>query len=70
MPRSPAPRNVPGQANLRGKKSRLCSCGCCVVLDMREDYEKKRVTKEDMHNTAQPVLSFIENILVDTRVKD
>ena len=35
-----------GQFNLRGKKTALLNCKCCVVSDLREELEAKRIKKE------------------------
>jgi hypothetical protein len=44
-------KNVPIHAaaaniNMRGKKSRVDSCWCCVCIDMREDIQDEEHRKE------------------------
>ena len=41
-PRPSAAANI----NMKGKKSRIESCYCCVCIDMRDDLLKKIHTKE------------------------
>lgn len=41
-PRHPAAANI----NLKGKKAKSMSCGCCVCIDMRSDYAKKLHMRE------------------------
>lgn len=47
MPKSAVPRGA-GNFNLRGKKTHLCSCRCCDVVDFRESYEARRVANEEI----------------------
>jgi len=35
-----------GNYNLKGKKTQLLGCQCCVCLDKREQMIKKSITKE------------------------
>jgi hypothetical protein len=35
-----------GAPNLRGKKTRLAACKCCMWQDFREDYRVKLAKKE------------------------
>ena len=35
-----------GQAKLRGKKSKLMRCGCCVCHDLREGIINREIAKE------------------------
>lgn len=35
-----------GNINLKGKKYRLLSCGCCEAYDMREDVRRREDEKE------------------------
>lgn len=39
-----------GQVNLRGKKSKALSCGCCDVFDFREEYNIRRMEREEMRH--------------------
>ena len=39
-------RNFAGQAKLRGKKEKLLSCGCCVVVNFKDLVEEARCNKE------------------------
>ena len=45
MPKSPVPRGA-GNINMKGKKHRMMSCGCCYCIDYREDELKKEHMKE------------------------
>lgn len=38
-------RNV-GSLNLKGKRTRVLSCGCCVAFDLRPKLLKAEATKE------------------------
>lgn len=38
--------NIAGQANLRGKRSRLLRCGCCEVQDFRGLERAREALKE------------------------
>ena len=38
--------DVHTQCNLKGKKSKRLSCGCCTMQDFREDYKEKQDLKE------------------------
>lgn len=51
MPRSLGTRGA-GNFNLKGKKSHLCACRCCVVQDFREDYESQRVANEEIRTAT------------------
>ena len=35
-----------GQHKLKGKKEKLLSCRCCVILDLREEERIKEIKKE------------------------
>ena len=35
-----------GRINMKGKKEKVLSCGCCIVYDFRDDYKKKLDEKE------------------------
>jgi len=35
-----------GNANLKGKKSVMCYCKCCDVVDLRDKLNKKDLIKE------------------------
>lgn len=37
---------IAGNLNLKGKKSRVLSCQCCIVQDFREQVEQRRIRKE------------------------
>lgn len=45
MPKSPVPRGA-GNINMKGKKHRMMSCGCCYCIDYREDELKKEHMKQ------------------------
>jgi hypothetical protein len=36
-----------GQHNLKGKKSKRLSCGCCIVQDFREELQEKDYQWDD-----------------------
>lgn len=36
----------PGRFNLKGKKSKQLSCGCCDIINFKEEILKKIVMKE------------------------
>ena len=40
-PRSPNHASA-GSINMRGKRERVMSCGCCVVIDLREKANKQQ----------------------------
>lgn len=44
--KSPVAWNNAGNHNLKGKKYKLLSCGCCEVQDYRDWERDKRHTKE------------------------
>ena len=47
MPRSPTHLGA-GNVNLRGKKSKMMACGCCDVIDFRDEYETTRSAREEL----------------------
>lgn len=38
-----------GNANLKGKKTKLLRCGCCEAVNFKED-ELKKIHKKEMQN--------------------
>lgn len=44
--RSLSIRNYAGNTNLKGKKYKLLSCGCCVIQDFRDKEKEKEAKKE------------------------
>lgn len=53
---SRSPHNA-GNVNLRGKKEKLRGCGCCMVMDFREDYESSRVDREEIRPASITALT-------------
>lgn len=46
---------IGGNVKLRGKKTQLMSCGCCVALNIKEEVrikEKKQEVKDFMRGLA------------------
>lgn len=43
-----------GNINLKGKKYKLLRCGCCEVIDFREDY-KKYIAKKEIQNAKRGI---------------
>jgi hypothetical protein len=37
-----------GNVKCRGKKTKLMSCGCCMMIDFRWDYRFKQAAKETL----------------------
>lgn len=64
MPRSLGLRGV-GNVNLRGKKSKMMSCRCCDVVDLRGDYEARRVAREEMTQGVDSLVDEVEPTVVD-----
>ena len=48
-----------GQFKLRGKKERLLSCRCCVITDLRHEYNIKEGNKE----MSNPISEFDQDCL-------
>lgn len=44
--RSLSIRGVAGNAKLRGKKVKLCRCGCCVITNFKNEEVKKEKLNE------------------------
>ena len=41
-----------GRVNLKGKKSKLLSCGCCEITNLKCKEEDKRIKKEILEEIA------------------
>ena len=54
MTKSPVARGA-GNVNMKGKKYKLMSCRCCVVIDFRERAKKALDKKEMKHYSCDKV---------------
>jgi hypothetical protein len=43
-----------GNVNLRGKKHKVMSCGCCICTDLRDKYREIEARKEVAEALAPP----------------